>query len=965
MNHTRKSNIIYCLLLSLVVHAGLLATFVHAVKRPPEPIALITPIQVALVHEISDSLGNSQSEFGGIDTDNTLSGQEAKKALEKSAALSQPSVSDQYVAESENLQVSETAPVDQTVQPAEPQPEPVLETSDPIVPETEITNDENAGSIQAKNSISELETEPAHNDDIEISVSNREFISEPVAVEELSQEPQDMPDSVPVDQKLEFVQAPQDFDVPADLPTEVASLAEPENLDRLENVPEPIAMPVRTSPSALEAVKTAVESSEPPPALENAIESESIAAKQALPKEESAILENPSASPTESLPVEIPLEAETDWDQMTVELASSIDELNDSAEFESNAPPESVADLASASPIQLTALDIDSQYFSSNSTLTDIKEVAATEPDSTTEEFQDQTLEVPLSSDYPQSVVSDEYESESIASVQPLQEEKLELPDSPSVSPEESIAVEVLPEPETDWDQRTVALVTSLEVLDDLVEPSIGPSPEPAPDLIPAPSIQLTALDIDSQYISMTSALTEIEDIAAPASAPALEHFQDNNVEVSVESNALPPVLFNDRESELIAAIQTTPQNTEPEIPEIPSVSQEQSSAVEVVPERETDWDQRRVALTSSTDELDGPIEFVVSSSPEPVADLIPESPIQLSALDIDSQYLSMTHALTEIAEVAATELESNVESVREDEVILDAEDADQFAGILPDFELNEDSSRIIEFSIDEVETETLSADELDTQFVSIADFDTYIVARTLPEVDSIAVAELEAIQSDRPVEQPQTESSELSASVAESAPEPIEEELAKTVESEPASAQVEKSPVPVVSSDEQLAAMEEQPPLEADKESALPESVQKEQPKLPKQFFAAKQSELAQPSASELKIDTSAAQQASLGRAAGESLPKYGVKGLPNPTPKYPRRSRAKGEQGKVILQVVVNQKGRADEVTVFKSSGYSRLDKAARKAVRKWRFKPAQKDGRSIQGIVQVPISFVLEQS
>ena len=105
--------------------------------------------------------------------------------------------------------------------------------------------------------------------------------------------------------------------------------------------------------------------------------------------------------------------------------------------------------------------------------------------------------------------------------------------------------------------------------------------------------------------------------------------------------------------------------------------------------------------------------------------------------------------------------------------------------------------------------------------------------------------------------------------------------------------------------------------------------------------------------------------QEASLGGISADVGPKYGVEGLPNQAPRYPYRSRANDEQGRVILRVIVDQRGRAKEVTVLESSGYSRLDKAARKAVKRWRFLPAQKNGQSIQGVVQVPINFVLNSS
>ena len=92
-------------------------------------------------------------------------------------------------------------------------------------------------------------------------------------------------------------------------------------------------------------------------------------------------------------------------------------------------------------------------------------------------------------------------------------------------------------------------------------------------------------------------------------------------------------------------------------------------------------------------------------------------------------------------------------------------------------------------------------------------------------------------------------------------------------------------------------------------------------------------------------------------------SQPRFGVEGLANPTPRYPYLSRSREEEGKVILQVYVNKKGRASRIETIQSSGHSRLDKAARKAVINWTFIPALEDGNPTTGIVQVPISFVLK--
>ena len=92
-------------------------------------------------------------------------------------------------------------------------------------------------------------------------------------------------------------------------------------------------------------------------------------------------------------------------------------------------------------------------------------------------------------------------------------------------------------------------------------------------------------------------------------------------------------------------------------------------------------------------------------------------------------------------------------------------------------------------------------------------------------------------------------------------------------------------------------------------------------------------------------------------------SQPRFGVEGLANPAPRYPYLSRSREEEGRVILQVYVNKKGRASRIETIQSSGHSRLDKAARKAVKNWTFIPALEDGNPTAGVVQVPILFVLK--
>ena len=105
--------------------------------------------------------------------------------------------------------------------------------------------------------------------------------------------------------------------------------------------------------------------------------------------------------------------------------------------------------------------------------------------------------------------------------------------------------------------------------------------------------------------------------------------------------------------------------------------------------------------------------------------------------------------------------------------------------------------------------------------------------------------------------------------------------------------------------------------------------------------------------------------QTANLGVASlpMSSQPRFGIEGLANPAPRYPYLSRSREEEGKVILRVHVNKQGQASRIETIQSSGHSRLDKAARKAVKNWTFMPALEDGNPAAGVVQVPILFVLK--
>ncbi|WP_300452496.1 TonB family protein [Accumulibacter sp.] len=83
----------------------------------------------------------------------------------------------------------------------------------------------------------------------------------------------------------------------------------------------------------------------------------------------------------------------------------------------------------------------------------------------------------------------------------------------------------------------------------------------------------------------------------------------------------------------------------------------------------------------------------------------------------------------------------------------------------------------------------------------------------------------------------------------------------------------------------------------------------------------------------------------------------------LHNPQPVYPIASRRLGEEGRVLLRVRVSAQGWPAEVDVKQSSGFPRLDQAARAAVQRWRFVPARQGTEAVEASVLVPLQFTLD--
>jgi protein TonB len=81
------------------------------------------------------------------------------------------------------------------------------------------------------------------------------------------------------------------------------------------------------------------------------------------------------------------------------------------------------------------------------------------------------------------------------------------------------------------------------------------------------------------------------------------------------------------------------------------------------------------------------------------------------------------------------------------------------------------------------------------------------------------------------------------------------------------------------------------------------------------------------------------------------------------NPPPPYPSAARREKQEGRVLLTVLVDVRGRASSVTLKQSSGFPLLDEAAVNGVKGWRFKAGRMAGIPVETSVDIPIRFQLK--
>ncbi len=80
------------------------------------------------------------------------------------------------------------------------------------------------------------------------------------------------------------------------------------------------------------------------------------------------------------------------------------------------------------------------------------------------------------------------------------------------------------------------------------------------------------------------------------------------------------------------------------------------------------------------------------------------------------------------------------------------------------------------------------------------------------------------------------------------------------------------------------------------------------------------------------------------------------------NPKPIYPVLARKRGWEGTVIFRVWVLKDGSPSKISLYQTSGYKVLDRAAINALKRWHFLPGTLDSIPQESEVLVPVHFLL---
>jgi periplasmic protein TonB len=100
-------------------------------------------------------------------------------------------------------------------------------------------------------------------------------------------------------------------------------------------------------------------------------------------------------------------------------------------------------------------------------------------------------------------------------------------------------------------------------------------------------------------------------------------------------------------------------------------------------------------------------------------------------------------------------------------------------------------------------------------------------------------------------------------------------------------------------------------------------------------------------------------------GAAMAGATPAHVDSSQPNEEPIYPDSARAAGEQGTILIDILVHASGRPGQYRVAQSSGYGDLDAAAVQTVLNWKYVPATRDGDAVSDWATVKVVYELPKT
>jgi periplasmic protein TonB len=163
-------------------------------------------------------------------------------------------------------------------------------------------------------------------------------------------------------------------------------------------------------------------------------------------------------------------------------------------------------------------------------------------------------------------------------------------------------------------------------------------------------------------------------------------------------------------------------------------------------------------------------------------------------------------------------------------------------------------------------------------------------------------------------------------------------------------------------------------PPMPQPKQEAKPKTQAKPEPKAktpepsstpPPDKSQAKAAEATKAAESQMPnaAVAPASSQGNAGTPIQTDIGKLVVVYQPDADPYYPSFSKRAGEQGEVVVRLIIDETGVVEEAVLLRSSGFARLDRAAEQIGRRYRFKPYTVNGNPARISTNLLIKFNLK--